>query len=1017
MHTVEPCDTTSHRFVAVLYIALGLSLFSCSESRFPSNLDLPATVDFNHHIRPILSQNCYVCHGPDASTREAGLRLDTREGALTKLENGDRAIVPGRPGQSLLLERIATNEAEERMPPPSSKKVLTPREMALLERWIEQGAEYKKHWSLIPPKLPTTPTYEATAPIDRFIGDRLQQQNLAFSQPASRETLLRRLSFVLTGLPPTPEEIQSYAADASSDAYEQRVDQYLKSPHFGERWARHWMDLMRYADSKGHEFDYTIEGSWRYRDYLIRAFNTDLPYDQFVKEHVAGDLLDSPRRHAVEGFNESVIGTAYMALGEGTHSPVDIRLDEADRIDNIIDVTTKSFQGLTVSCARCHDHKFDPIPTADYYALYGMFESTRFASTPLLPATFKARLDSTRTLQRALRKQLAARWTQELNTQSGKGWITTSSASQTQLSAPRDETGADLIGDFREGKIDGWYAQGPAFEHSAVRGEPHLNTTSMRIESLRGASIGTTQWPTGMPGALRSPTFTIEHDSLAILAAGQDASIRIVVDNFQLIRDPLYGGLETSVDDPSWQMYRFDLHELKGRKAYIELLNGVYDKNRHPHEHLYLITQNTSYIEAGYAVAYSDKLPVLPPPASAPHTNIQQALQAWSHEQATSSDITLINEYLSTGRLNVSLRPFASLISRFQSSTKSLEETPYVIAVTDGDRIESPVFQRGSHQSLGHTPIPHRFLSALRPDTTAFSITQSGRLEFADAIVDPANPLTARVMVNRLWHHVFGRGLVETMDNFGAQGKLPSHPELLDYLALQFVEQDWSMKAMIREMVLSETFRQSTSLDPAAQQADPQNLLLHHYPVRRLEAEAIRDAMLATSGQLDLTMYGPSIPVHLTTFMTGRGRPPKTGPLDGAGRRSLYTAIRRNFLSPMMLAFDMPIPFTTFGRRNTSNVPAQSLTLLNDPFVAEQAEHWAQALANLDGTTESKIEHLFLTALSRIPTDAERTDGLHFLNDQAEQLGLLPHQIPTNTAVWTAYCHAVFNFKEFIYLI
>ena len=319
---------------------------------------------------------------------------------------------------------------------------------------------------------------------------------------------------------------------------------------------------------------------------------------------------------------------------------------------------------------------------------------------------------------------------------------------------------------------------------------------------------------------------------------------------------------------------------------------------------------------------------------------------------------------------------------------------------------------------LAGDPVPHRFLTALDPEGTPFTTTASGRLELAQAITAPGNPLTARVMANRLWHHVFGRGLVETVDNFGAQGKLPTHPALLDYLALRFVEQGWSVKSMIREMVRSHAFRQSTQADAQAAEVDPENLLWRHYPVRRLEAEAIRDAILAVSGRLDTTMYGEPVPIHLTEFMEGRGRPQASGPLDGAGRRSIYIAMRRNFLSPMMLAFDMPIPFSTFGKRNTTNVPAQSLTMLNDSLVVRQATVWAGNLVALHGLdVDEKIDHIYLTALSRLPTEEERANAIAFIRQQASGYGLSEEEAFDDLRSWAAYCHVVLNLKEFIYLV
>ena len=995
--------------------------------------DLPDRVDFNEHIRPILSNNCFLCHGPDVSTREADLRLDLREHATARLEGGGRAIVPGNTRRSLLVQRITAEDPEVRMPAKEVKKTLDSREIALLKRWIKQGAEYKEHWSFIAPEksdVPEVPAgWPATGAIDRFIGARLSGAGLKPAPPASREALIRRLSYVLTGLPPSPEEVRAFVADESPDAYERLVDRFLASPHFGERWARHWMDLVRYADARGHEFDYTIQGSWRYRDYLIRAFNADVPYDRFVAEHLAGDMLETPRRHPERGFDESALGTAFYALGEGTHSPVDVRQDEADRIDNIIDVTSKTFQGLTVACARCHDHKFDPIPTTDYYSLYGIFESTRFAPTSLLPVDFTARLDSIKALKNEMRQRLADGWLGEL---------AEAPVRQAALRFPPQEDRADessgpvsqgddpssfrVLGDFRHGRFDGWLAHEPAFGSSPVMGEPVLDRREMTLDSLAFGVASSQRWTRGIPGALRSPTFVIEHDTLAVMAAGRQSTLRIVVDNFQLIQNPIYGGLEQVVKDSDMRLHHFDVGMWRGRKAYVELLAGIYEKGRHVSENHHLVAGDSAYIEVAYAVAYTGELPDMAlhysSSSGAPPDAVQQAVRAWASGQAEAAQVALLNASLRQGLLDASLDPVAPLIAQIEEVKTRLDEPARFAGVTDGDAVHSPVFERGSYQMLAEDPVPHRFLTALDPDGAPFTTTASGRLELARAIANPENPLTARVMANRIWHHVFGRGLVETVDNFGAQGKLPTHPALLDYLALRFVEQGWSVKSMIREMVRSHTFRQSTQADVQAAEVDPENLFWRHYPVRRLEAEAIRDAILTVSGRLDTRMYGEPVPIHLTEFMEGRGRPKASGPLDGAGRRSIYLAIRRNFLSPMMLAFDMPIPFSTFGKRNATNVPAQSLTMLNDSLVVQQAAVWAGNLVALQGLdVDEKIDHIYLTALSRLPTEEERDNAIAFIRQQANGYGLSEQEAFDDLRSWAAYCHVVLNLKEFIYLV
>ena len=373
-------DQLNSVFKLVILITVGLCAQQCSQDPSAS---IPDHVDFNFDVKPILVQKCYLCHGPDSTGRKGGVRFDTYAGATAALKHGGKAIVPGHIDSSKLIERIHHTDPDMVMPPLESRLKLNDKEIAILTKWIKQGAEWKPQWAFIPPQSPDLSGLPKDQnAIDYFIGQRIKKAGLQAAGQANKNTLIRRVSYMLTGLPPSVESIDQYLADNNPDAYEKMVDQYLRSNRFGEKWARHWMDVVRYAETKGHEFDYVIAGAWRYRDYLIRAFNQDIPYNQFVKEQLAGDLMTNVRRDPINGNDESHLGTVFYTMYEGTHSPVDVRKDESDRIDNMIDVTTKTFQGLTVACARCHDHKFDPILTKDYYALYGIMESSRFSPVP-----------------------------------------------------------------------------------------------------------------------------------------------------------------------------------------------------------------------------------------------------------------------------------------------------------------------------------------------------------------------------------------------------------------------------------------------------------------------------------------------------------------------------------------------------------------------------------------------------------------------------------------------------------
>lgn len=986
---------------------------------------LPEKVDFNFHIRPILSQNCFVCHGPDESTRKAGLRLDKFNHAVATLESGHAAIVPGDADGSILINRVTSPDAEQVMPPPASKKSLTPYEVALLERWIDQGAEWKQHWAFISPKYPELPgqlnNTETFRLIDHFINKEIAARELTTAGPADKSQLIRRVAYLLTGLPPGSEDVERFLADTAANAYDRMIDQYLDSPHFGERWARHWMDLVRYGDTMGHEFDYAINGSNHYRDYLIRAFNDDLPYRQLVMEHLAGDMLPAPRYHTQEGFNESVLGTGYFFLGEGKHSPVSTRQEEADRIDNAIDVTTKTFQAMTVACARCHDHKFDPIPTTDYYAMYGMFETTRIVPHPLHSKQRDAALASEiKSIEAEIRQELA-----ELLPRSGED----ASAQAFSIQKVRNNTNParrtyqlndtssyTILGDFRNGSFDGWESEGLAFGEAPLLAKPLLDTETGAFQGLRHSVASSRALAPGITGALRSPNFIIDYDSIRVKASGRNGTIRIVVDNFLVIQDPLYGSLERVVRDSlGKEIFSFDLSLVQGHKAYIEIRSGHFER------HIYRLSPE-DYVEVDYAIgvkgAAPDTLPVISP--SAAIEDPAGVLQRWISGETKPGDGQQLDSLLE--RLPISTpksAAFIPLLNRQDSLAAMLRDSTFFWGLREGEAIYSPVFIRGSHSQLAETGVPHGFLSAINSGPEPFPQRGSGRLAWASAVVDPSNPLTSRVIVNRIWHHLFGRGIVETVDNFGLQGKLPSHPELLDVLALRFMEADWSIKQMIRNILLSDAFRRSTNSIAESKTADPENIFLHQFPVRRLEAEAIRDGLLTISGRLDSTIYGESVRIHLTEFMTGRGRPDSSGALDGDGRRSLYLSVRRNFPVPFLQVFDQPMPFSTFGRRNTTNVPAQSLALMNDPFIHQQAAVWAaDVLRRLENqSTEERIKDIYLKAFARPATNEEVSNGRHFLEEQINRRQLSPDAAASDVAIWTDYCHTIINLKEFIYLL
>ena len=988
-----------------------------------NNLNLPEKVDFNYHIRPILSQNCYVCHGNDPGSREAGLRLDNLEDATAELEGGGRAIVPGNLKKSLLVKRITSNDPDFRMPHPEAKKTLSLREIVLLKRWIKQGAKWKKHWAFVKPVMPQLPSSieNTTAGIDHLIHRKLKDKKLESSSPASKNALIRRVSYIITGLPPKAEDVKVFVADASDQAYENVIDQYLASPAFGERWARHWMDLVRYGESMGHEGDLNISHPFEYRDYLIRAFNQDVPYDLFVKEHLAGDMLEDPRFNPQGGFNESQIGTGYFYLGSGKHGPVDTKLEESDKIENVIDVTSKTFQGLTVACARCHDHKFDPIPTADYYSMYGIIESSRLVPKPARkPTDQPAKLEELKTLKAQIKEHIGKELLMKAVGEMGQDVSAVKDfvASLTENASKDKDTTAQLVVNFRNGIWDGWHTDGIAFGDGPVKGNPSLDQKSDEVTEIMSGFATSRVYSTGLQGVLHSPNFIIEHDTIAIRARGSRGLIRIIVDNFQVIGEPLWNELEARVHHNEWRIYKLGVGLAKGHKAYLEFMPGSFVK------HIYSINPE-DYLDVEYAVAYSGS-----ETAFSTVPNVERNIPNVEGNQAVDrKGIPIkgkVRKKAPQNRLSALMSKelnspqIKELVRRYNQIAKKLYDPTHFIGLTEGDEIYSSIFTRGSHLNSTKEKMPHRFFTAVEAGPNPFPQNSSGRLAWAESVVDPNNPLSARVMVNRIWHHLFGRGIVETVDNFGLQGKLPTHPDLLDYLAIRFVEDGWSIKRMIKNVLLTEAFQRSTAAHDESKLIDPDNYHLHHFPVRRLEAEAIRDGILAVSGCLDSQMYGEGVPVYLSAFMTSSEARVASfsGPIDSYGRRSIYRTVRRNFIPEMMLVFDMPVPFSTFGRRNTTNVPAQSLMLLNNPFVHEQAYYWAEdLLKSKNASVKSRINEIYLRAFSREANPDEIQQARSFLQNQAKAYNSSLEELKDDADLWKDYCHSVINLKEFIHLL
>jgi len=818
---------------------------------------------FETRIRPVLAGQCYGCHSGQVKQPMGGVRLDGAEHVA-------RVVVAGQLEESRLWRSLTHRHAVKM--PPSGK--LQDQVLADFQKWIAEGAVFPSSVGRTPSNWAFEPLRPGSAKIQLPAGAKM----------LDRGALLRRVTLDLTGLPPTVEELKAFLNDARPDAYGRVVERLLASPHYGERWARHWLDLVAYAETNGHEYDNDKLAPWRYRDYVIRAFNQDLPYDQFVREHLAGDLMKKLRLSADGAAVESPLATGFLFFGEVLNSTTDPVKSRADDVDHQIDVLGKTFTGLTVACARCHDHKFDPIPTAEYYGIAGVLHSTDYR---------EVLLDSPER-----RREVATM---------RRGGVLAPVASQVTY-----RKGDSVFANFNEG-FGKWRREGEAFGNGPVdaaassleAGAPEFVGTLTSPEAamsdqqyLHVRISGTKQKIEGRPSE-RTPL------RLTLVCAGYKA------------RHVVAAGLE-----PKWETLVLVLE--RNRRCYVELVD-------HSREGWLTVDE----------IVFSDH-------ATPPETTGGATRQG----------------------------PLLSIAN--------LPPSQFGVSAAEGEGKDVRVHVRGNVHQLG--PVAARgFLSAVVGREQKPVVTGSGRAELAERLTGPGQALLARVMVNRLWKHHFGEGLVKSTDNFGVMGEMPRDRDLLDGLARELISSNWSLKQMHRRMTLSDYY-QSDALKP-----------------RRLEAEAVRDSVLAVSGRLDPKLFGPSITPFISPFQNGRGRP-ASGPLDGDGRRSIYVQIRRNFVPPLFTAFDYPPPASTVGVRGTSAVPSQALMLLNNEFVHAQAKLLG---GRLTGDLNERVELLYLKTFARRPEPEEVTRIAEFVTAQ---------QGRGEADVWADVVHVMWNSPEFVYV-
>ena len=1038
---------------AVLYGGLGLPAVGADFELFEAR------------IRPLLVDRCYSCHKAEG-TADGGLAVDSREGLLTGGDSGP-ALVPGDPAGSLLLSVLRHEVDGLKMPKDSGK--LDDTTLAEVSAWIAAGApdprdappskeelakatswetimgRRSRWWSFQPLAEASPPTLANNTwsehSIDRFILAGLREQGLEPAADAAPQTLVRRLFFVMTGLPPTASDFAAWTDRvAQPGGFEALVDHLLASPHFGEQWARHWMDWIRYADTHGSEGDPEIVGTSHYRDYLIRALNADVPFDQLLREHVAGDLLPAPRFNAEGTVNESAIGPAHFRMVFHGYSPTDA-LDEKVRfVDDQINAFSKAFLGLTVSCARCHNHKFDPISQADYYALFGVLGSCRPGrleiATPSLQARNRAELGALKT---AIREQMARHWLEALPALAVRmeapdaPWRTAEKAASllhplyaaenARAAAEGKEVASEVLlveqqlakwsaarrarsesqeapalvrWNFGTGQPGGddakqWFPSGSGLTTPADGLAEQLNRAGDFSVAAAGPKAVARVWPSSVKthgistkhgGRFTSPTVRLDKEySLRVLAAGNDgATLRPVIQNYTRL------GRIYPLDKltPEWKWYSYDLTYWMGDEIHVELATArdmplpLSDGDRSwfsVREAVLVEKQQpppSAVADEQYA-AILDEAQALQPQSLADlracyGRAIERAIRAWMDGTASDAQALLLDACLAEELLEnrfdqlAGVRPLLEDYRRLEAEIVSSERVPAMEETVGRDQ---PLLARGDHKNPG-VAVPRGFLSVV--DATPYPPGDSGRLQLANDLLRPDNPLTRRVIANRIWHHLFGRGLASTPDNLGHLGPLPTHPALLDNLAHYLETQRWSLKTLIRHMVTSRTWRLDSKAGAQAAVIDPENRLLSHACVRRLEAESIRDSLLAASGSFDPQLFG--------------GMQPGNSP-----RRSIYVRVARNAIDPLLRAFDFPEPASSVGCRDVTNVPAQALYLLNDKRITELARMWAAKVLATDSlaTDEARLQSMFVAAIGRPASPAELSRTLTLLaNTQQE---------------------------------
>ena len=997
---------------------------------------------FEKKIRPVLTENCYECHN-SIKQAKSGLVLDYKEGLL---RGGDRgsAISLTSPKSSLLLRVMKHEISDLKMPkggPRISEQVIkdfekwistgahdprqtppTPEQFAQETSWEKIREKRKLWWSFQPIKkvaLPSITKKPDKHPVDKFLQHKMTEVGLQPSQPAHPLAVLRRLTFAITGLPPTLEQQSNFInllPDGIQSAVDKFSDDLLSSPQFGERWARHWMDWVRYADSHGSEGDPSIPNAYRYRNYLIRALNEDIGYDQLIREHIAGDLLNEPRINKELNLNESAIGTAQFRFVLHGFAPTDA-LDEHVRFtDDQIDAITKTFLGLTVSCARCHHHKFDAISQDDYYALFGILSNGRPAQKVIDdPSIINEYNHKLSTLKHEIKNEFIQSWLQidiekklrnsakkisssdepldfllpwkKLNSLEGQEFT----KEWQRLKKQVDESNSRLVSHRQnlnknywnlglQETYEKWKKSGVGLNKlSSKSGQFNINFEGEKIiYNIMPAGVYTHLLSTKQNGTLSSPRFKFEKGNLWIRVIGdKGTSVRYSVWNYPR-RGTVYPKSSPDPEREKWINFKTDYWA--GETGYLEITtNRDHPVEAGNAERSWFGVTEAFHVPHDQPAPRDEVAEILSPlfTTSLPTANSQEltslysrvildTIKSWKNDSMTDVQARILNSLIKQGILPNSAREVPNIknhVSEYRKIESRIKAPRLAPGLLDGEPFEQALFERGNHKKPAHR-VPRRFLEAIDP--TPYPEDSVGRLELAQDLLREENPFTSRVIVNRIWHHLFGSGIVRTPDNFGRLGEKPSHPDLLDFLATKFRNDQWSIKSLIKFLVTSENFRLSTKASLATRETDPQNIFLSHSNIRRLEAESIRDALLSTSGRLKLggVAEGAS---------EGQNSP----------RRAVYRQIKRNSLDEFLSVFDAPVPSSTKGKRDVTNVPAQSLTLMNDPEVTRAAREFSNLHRN--GSLSDRVSKMFTIAMGRKPTQDEISKSIEYIKISIEE--------------------------------